>query len=731
MRKSRLTRAVGPLGAHLMLGFLKRRRLVLALLLASTLIGGIAAKLNTSGNLVVAAATTHVVIDDPDASIVDRLAVWGDVNALQKRAVLYGRIMTTQPVLADIAKRAGVPPDQISGIARITEGEPHSLLQISSEERADQIRVSRAPYRLEMQASRVEPVLTIYSEAPSAEVALRLANSSILGLQDYLRALARQQGFPQQELPQLRQLGDARGGVTNSSAKIMIAGLTFIAGFALTFVGLFVLIKRPWRRRDEDGAPPPAARMRMSARAAADWPRTTRLLPWSVAGLIAMIWLTPFDRIQLRASGPINITLDRIVLPIVAVIWLIALAAGPGAKPRLRITRVHVALGLFVACALMSVVLDAHYLNHVGDLMLSVKKIPLLVSYISTFVIVASSVRRSEVPAFMTYTLVLAVICGLEVIYEYHFKDDLFNTWTQKLLPGPFELVSSSNGGSSLDSLGRAWVEGPTGYGVELVAMLSMVLPIPILGILGSKSRRRQVLYSLAIVVLVSAMFATQRKSALVLPAAVILALAYFRRRQLISLAPLGLVLVVMVALISPGVIHGVISQYTAPNSTHTATVDDRTADYDAVRPDVWSNLAFGRGYGSYDPHTYRVLDSEILGTLVETGVLGLAAYLLIGISLILFSRKTAFRNPKWSPVALCGVTAGVCLLFSSVLYDFLGFPHGAVTFLYFAGLVVAVIRPGAQGPALSRLLRPHTLRSHSQPRRLSRAISERPVPTR
>ena len=59
-------------------------------------------------------------------------------------------------------------------------------------------------------------------------------------------------------------------------------------------------------------------------------------------------------------------------------------------------------------------------------------------------------------------------------------------------------------------------------------------------------------------------MFATERKSALVVPGAVFLTLAYFRRRQLISLAPLGLVLVVMVALVSPGVIHGVISQFTS-----------------------------------------------------------------------------------------------------------------------------------------------------------------------
>jgi hypothetical protein len=710
-----------------MLRLLHRHRLLLAVLVTSTLIGAVCAKVNTSGNLQEAAASTHLFIDDPDASIVDRSAVTGDFNTLQKRAVLYGRLMATPSVLDAIGKRAGLPPEQISGITRITEGEPHSLLQIGSEERANQIRESTAPYRLEMQASPVEPILTIYSAAPSLLEARRLADSAILGLTDYLRKVAQQQGFPERELPQLRQLGSARGGVTNSGARIEIGGLTFITAFALSFVGLFVLAHRPWRRREEDVTPPPP-RSRLTERAAADWPRTTRLLPWSIAGLIAMFWLTPFDRIQLAMSAPINITLDRIVLPVVAAIWLIALTAGPGARPRLRITRVHVALGLFLACALLSVVLDARYLNHTGDLTLSVKKLPLLFSYISIFVIVASSVRRTEVPAFMSYTLVLAVVCGLEVVYESHFKQNLFNVWSQMLLPHPFELADSGNG-LTLDSLGRSWVQGPAGYGVELVAMLSMVLPIPVLGILNSKTRKRQIVYSLAIVVLVTAMFMTQRKSALLIPGAVILSLAYFRGREIISLVPLGLVLVVVVAALSPGVIHGVISQYTNPSSTRTATVSDRTADYDAVRPDVWTHLAFGRGYGSYDPHTYRVLDSEILGQTVETGVLGLATFLLIGVSLILVVRKTASqRDPRWSPAALCGVAAGVCLFIASILYDFLGFPHGAVTFLYIAGLVVAVVAPGAEPVKHPRAARDHGFRTHAQRHRFARAATERGV---
>ena len=68
--------------------------------------------------------------------------------------------------------------------------------------------------------------------------------------------------------------------------------------------------------------------------------------------------------------------------------------------------------------------------------------------------------------------------------------------------------------------------------------------------------------------------------------------------------------------------------------------MSDRASDYDAVRPDVWSHLAFGRGWGSYNHDDYRILDSEILHRTVEMGVLGLVSYLLIAVSVIAVARR-------------------------------------------------------------------------------------------
>ncbi len=717
-------------GTRVIARFFLRHRLLLMVLATSALIGAVCAKLNTSGNLVVAGATTHVLVDYPDASINDRVTLPQDLRSLQNRAELYGRLMTTTPVLEAIGKRAGLPPEEISGVADLTAPAPIQFTEAGSEEHANQIRASRAPYRLEMQADPVEPILSIYAEAPSLEQALRLANSSVLGLQDYLRELALEQAVPVQELPQLRQLGSARGGVTNGGSRVEIGALTFITAFSLSFAGLFLLVRRPWRRRENAGAPA-APRSRLTGHAAADWPRTTRLLPWSVAGLITMFWLTPFDRIQLGLSTPVNITLDRIVLPVIAVLWLIAFTAGPGAAPRLRITRVHIAMGAYLACAFLSVVLDAHYLNHTGELTLAVKKLPLLVSYISIFVIVASSVRRSEVPAFMTYTLVLAVIVAVEVIYEYHTHQDLFITLATRLFAGPFKVVGADPT-LGLDSQGRLWVQGPSAYGVELITMLSLALPIAALGFLKPKTRWHQILNGLAMVVLLYAMLATGRKSALVIPVAVFLTIAYFRRRELLSLAPLVLIFVIVLVAASPASLRNVISQFTASNAGQVATVSSRTVNFDAIRPDLWTHLLFGRGQGTYAPPTDRIIDSDILLPLVETGVLGLLTFLLIPVSVIVVARKTASaRESRSSPTALCGVAGAACVLVAATLYSMMSLPHGPDVFMYIIGLAVVAVGPEDVPLAAPRVGRANEFRRHrTRARPHVQAGAERAVST-
>ena len=138
-------------------------------------------------------------------------------------------------------------------------------------------------------------------------------------------------------------------------------------------------------------------------------------------------------------------------------------------------------------------------------------------------------------------------------------------------------------------------VRGPAALPLEAVAMLSMALPIALVGLMHSTSWRSRLLYGLAACLLLAAVFATYRKSALLAPISVVGTVAYFRRRELLRLAPLAFVLIIVIHIAAPGALGKTTTQFD-PTRLGVTTVSDRAADYDAVRPDLWTHLLFGRG---------------------------------------------------------------------------------------------------------------------------------------
>jgi hypothetical protein len=592
---------------------------------------------------------------------------------------------------------------------------------------------SRLPYRIEVQARREDPILDIYAQAPSTAESLRLANAAVSGMGDYLRDLARAQGFRQEQPVVLRQLGAARGGVVNGSASMSIAFVTFLTVFALSCGALFGLARLRRRRPEGDPRKAPSLRSRVEGLRGDpdlgdDWPHTGRMLPWLLAVFIAVLWLVPFNEIELTISLPIDLNFDRLVLPFVAGAWVLALLAGGRGRPRLQLTWVHWAVGAFVLCAFVGVVLDARHLNQTLEFDSAVKRLPLLLSYLSIFVIAASAVRPTEVRAFLTYTLALALICAVGIIWEYRFKYNVFYEWSDKLLPGIFRVGEAESAG--IDAIGRRLVRGPGGVGLEAVAMLTMALPIPLVRAMLTKQWRERIVYGLVTCVLLAATIATYRKSALLAPASVVLTLAWFRRRELLKLAPLALVLLVVVHILSPGAIGSTTSQLDT-SRLGVATVSDRAVDYDGVRPDIWSHLAFGRGWGTYDHTSYRILDSEILQRVIETGVIGLIAFLLMGISVVAVARRTiASRHPTWAPPALIGAAVAVSFLVDATLFDVMSFPHAPYIFLYVSGLLAVAVRAFEERPEPEERRVAHLpARTHGPARRSSAA--RRPAPDR
>jgi hypothetical protein len=690
-------------------------------------------------DLQIAGAAGHVLVVAPPAARISPDS--SDFHALTARADLLAKVMASWPVLERVGRRTGVPPNRIAAVSPITANVPTALKEPDSESRASDILLSTLKYRLDIQAKPSGPIIDVYAQAPTPPEAQRLARAAIDGLRDYLGALALRDGVKPNQQVRLLQLGQPRGVVINRGAGLQIAILTFLVVFALC-CSVSLLLLRAWRRRtpaaparddppyDQSNAgrareprwprgilalssataspgqiaiPPPLpawravgaaqlGRVRDFATRDGDWPRTTRFLPWMVAGFIAMLWLVPFNVISLTASLPFDINLDRLVLPIVAATWVLSVAAGGRGAPRLGLTWIHAAVGAFVLLACLSVVLDASYLNQTLELDLSIKKLTLLVSYVLLFIVVASVLRLGEVGAFLKYTLVLAVLCAIGTIVEYRFHYNVFYDVSNKLLPGFFHVgLPGSAGGSGVDNSGRHIVTGPAELGLEVVAMLTMALPIALVGMLQAVRWRGRILYGLAACLLIAAAISTNRKSGLLVPLSVGLTIAYFRPREVLKLAPLLVVLVIAIHALSPGALGTVTGQLNA-NDLGVPTVSDRTADYDAIRPDVWTHPVFGRGFGSYDHVSHRTLDSDLLGRLVDVGVLGLAAYALMMVSVVATARRLIrSRDPTWVPMALACAAAAVAALVAAALFDVISFPHVPYIFLTLAGFLAAI----------------------------------------
>ena len=184
----------------------------------STVVGLVAAKLNTSGRLDVAGATTHALIDYRDPSIVDARATPQHVGTLQKRAELFGWLITTEPALKRIAARAGLPADQISAVSHHCARLPITLTQPGSEERASQIRDSRAAVSTRASGRPEEPILSIYSQAPSVAEAERLADAPFSASAPTCATGPHATGC-RREQARIQQLGEARGAVVTGHAR--------------------------------------------------------------------------------------------------------------------------------------------------------------------------------------------------------------------------------------------------------------------------------------------------------------------------------------------------------------------------------------------------------------------------------------------------------------------------------------------------------------------------------
>jgi len=377
------------------------------------------------------------------------------------------------------------------------------------------------------------------------------------------------------------------------------------------------------------------------------------------------------------------------------VVWALVVAVEPPrvrSEGRHRYGAVELLLLGFALIAVASIVVNIGPLASADELHLATGKLLLLASYLAFYVFIVETVRPREVPALLRLIVALAAVVGVGTLIEAAFDFNPF-FWAAAAFSPPGTRVSPD--ALLLTPGGRPDVTGPARHGLADSAMLAMVLPLAVGGSVFARERRDRWLFRFAAVLIFAGAVATLRRSGVILPFLGSVFVLMLGGRRMLPTAAVFAALLLAVPLVAPEAVREVTAQFSSTSESAQQSVAGRTEDYAAVGPDVRANALTGRGFGSYDAKTYRILDNQYLATVIETGIPGLLTYLGVilvagGTAMVVGARRRA--TDGW--IALAGAGSALTFLVASALFDAFAFPHAPYTFLLVAALV-AVWRRG------------------------------------
>jgi O-antigen ligase len=322
--------------------------------------------------------------------------------------------------------------------------------------------------------------------------------------------------------------------------------------------------------------------------------------------------------------------------------------------------------------------------------------------------------RRARLDALLLAVVVGAGFMSLVGFLQYVAGIDLAPKLGGPPLVLNADLVTSRVRGDTLR------VPGTAGHPIEFGVVATIVLPVALHLALAARTRNARLFHWLVVVLVATAVpFSGSRAGFLGLGAGLVVLFRWWTPRVRRN----GAVLVVLSLAVVREALPGVLStmRYLFLNLGADPSVEGRTDDYAIVLDQIRERPWFGRGFGTYIPEVYRVLDNQLLGLLVSVGVVGTAAFVAFFATAVGTTGRTIQRSPHDDVrhLAVSVRASLVVALVSSLTFDSLSFAtFTGVTFLL-AGVAGALWRldrdaaadpPGA--PCFSGIVRrPRRLR--------------------
>lgn len=187
-------------------------------------------------------AQTQLLVDSGQSPLADSAVLTQDIDLL---AGDLGELMGSPTVLGPVSRAMGVPESKISAQAQIVGDVAVDQTEAREAQAANQLLDAGRGYSILARVDESTFVVQLYTQAPTAAKAIRMANIAAGALRGYIAGLVSSERIAKRRSVILRQVEPAFGGTTDRDLAWSVAVLIAIAIFVFGLVALFTM--RRWR----------------------------------------------------------------------------------------------------------------------------------------------------------------------------------------------------------------------------------------------------------------------------------------------------------------------------------------------------------------------------------------------------------------------------------------------------------------------------------------------------
>ncbi len=422
-----------------------------------------------------------------------------------------------------------------------------------------------------------------------------------------------------------------------------------------------------------------------------------------VGATLLIILFIPMRRYGLPASLPFDLEPYRLLIAAVAVLWAASLLADPTIRIRRSIIDLPLAAVICVAAA--SIGVNAGHFSQPGLTSVAVKALTFLFSFYLFFYFMMSVIRTKRDIDFVIRVFVGGgTIVAMSALVELWTHFNVFDHLDQ-LIP----ILSKTEDSGGLVRGGYIRVFASAQHPIALGSLFALLMPLAAYLFM---STRRAIWLGATFIFCIATVATVSRTGVLSL---VVVGIVYvvLRPRQMIRFWPLLLPALLVIKIAMPGVLgtfyHGFFPRGgLVAEQADGAVGSSRIASFRPAIDEVSKKPLLGVGYGARIPsgpgQNSFIVDDQWLSTAMETGVLGVGAWVWLFVVFLrkMFRAARRDRGPRgWLYASIAASTTGFAV--GMATYDAFSFTQ--VTFGLFVVLALgcAALRAGANEPEAVR----------------------------